>query len=189
MLFGTFEAEIEGVWVTGDYRKSREPRLGLKFENGVINMYSCSIKIIKETDIKNSYDFSIDIMSQEWDDRKAFENIKNYSDEEIADVLLDQTIFSGVGNIIKNEVLSLVKVNPKTKVRDLSDEEIKEIIERTRKYSWQFYEWRKEFKLRLNLKVHRKGKCPNCGEKLIREKTGKRQRWSYYCPSCQALIA
>jgi endonuclease-8 len=32
MLWGTFEAQVDGVWVTGDYRRARVPRLALSFE-------------------------------------------------------------------------------------------------------------------------------------------------------------
>ncbi len=43
-----------------------------------------------------------------------------HAEEEIGDVLLEQEIFSGVGNIIKNEVLFLAKINPKKSVRSLT---------------------------------------------------------------------
>jgi endonuclease VIII len=185
LLFGTFTAHINGTSITGDYKKSREPRLSLEFDNGNINMYNCSIKLIEDKDIKGSYDFSVDIMSNQWDHNQALKNVMSYPDEEISDVLLDQTIFSGVGNIIKNEILSLVKVNPKQKIKAISKEKLIEIIAVTRSFSHQFYEWRKEFKLRVNLKIHRKTTCPHCGEKVIREKTGKRERWAYYCAKCQ----
>jgi endonuclease-8 len=49
----------------------------------------------------------------------------------------------------------------------------------------QFYAWRKEFQLRANLRMYQKGTCPRCGGKAVRKKTGKRERWSYWCPHCQ----
>src|SRR5256885_504703 len=64
MLFGTFEADVEGKSVTGDYRRAKEPRLKLEFENGEICMYNCSIKFIESRKAKIEYDFSIDIMSK-----------------------------------------------------------------------------------------------------------------------------
>jgi formamidopyrimidine-DNA glycosylase len=50
------------------------------------------------------------------------------------------------------------------------------------------YAWRKVFVLRKNLKIHRRKFCPHCGTQVIREKTGRRQRWSYYCPVYQPLL-
>ncbi len=187
MLFGTFQAAINNKFVTGDYKKkAQSPRLVLKFKNGHLEAYSCSIKYIESARAKEEYDFSVDVLSDHWDQGKAIKTTQT-QDEEIADVLLDQTIFAGVGNIIKNEILSLAKVNPKAKANALPKTKVKQLVTLARDFSWQFYEWRKVFQLRVNLRIHRKGKCPWCGTKVIREKTGKRQRWAYYCPVCQSL--
>jgi endonuclease-8 len=185
MLFGSFEAEIDGKWVTGDYRRSREPRLELRFDNGVFKAYSCSIRFIEERRAKSSYDFSRDIMSPKWNAAAARRRVREQPDVQIADVLLDQDLFAGVGNIIKNEVLSIVRVSPKRKVKDIPPKQLARLIEETRAFSKQFYRWRKRFVLRKNLKAHRRARCPHCDAKLMREKTGKRQRWAYWCRSCQ----
>jgi endonuclease-8 len=185
LLFGTYEATVEGQSITGDYKRSREPRLALEFQNGNIKMYNCSIKVIESSEIHQDYDFTIDIMSKEWSSAAALQRILHYPDEQIADVLLDQTIFSGVGNIIKNEVLWLEKVHPQTLVKQLSEQKIAEVIQVTHTFSHQFYEWRKIFQLRAHLQVYRKKDCLRCNTKIVRQKTGKRERWSYYCPVCQ----
>ncbi len=185
LLFGTFEATVDGLSVTGDYKRARVPRLALSFENGHVEMYNCSIKYIESKKIKDEYDFTIDIMSPKWDPIGAYKHIRAFSDEEISDVLLDQGIFAGVGNIIKNEVLSLVYLRPTTKISTLSPKKLKEVIEKTHAFSLQFYKWRKKFVLRKNLKIHRRGTCPHCDAKIVREKTGKRDRWAYYCLHCQ----
>ncbi|MDB5189519.1 MAG: endonuclease, partial [Parcubacteria group bacterium] len=112
MLFGTYEAEVEGASVTGEYKRARVPRLSFVFDNGRIDMFNCSVKILETKHAKKDYDFSIDILSPKWDETKVRNLAKAQPDEEIADILLDQEIFAGVGNIIKNEVLSLVKLNP-----------------------------------------------------------------------------
>lgn len=185
LLFGTFEATINGVSVTGDYRRAREPRLKLEFQNGYIDMFNCSIKFIESSTAKKEYDFSIDIMSPKWNAVGALKNLKLHKSEEIADVLLDQTVFAGVGNIIKNEVLSILKIHPQTDVDSLSTAKLKALIKETHKFSHQFLKWREKFVLRKNLKIHRRSVCPHCGTKIIRQKTGKRDRWSYWCPVCQ----
>ena len=187
MLFGTFAANVEGKWVTGDYRKARIPRLAFTFENGVIETYNCSIKVFETNKLKSTYDFSIDIMSRSWDAAQAYLKIRKTPNEQIADVLLDQEIFSGVGNIIKNEVLSLVHTHPERLAGDIRPNKLREIIDQARAFSKRFYRWRKVFKLRANLRIHRKGICPFCGAKVTRRKTGKRVRWSYYCEFCHPL--
>jgi len=189
LLFGTFSAEVEGTSVTGDYKKARTARLAFVFKNGMIEMYNCSVKIIDDPNFKASYDFSVDVLSPQWDEKQALKNMRAHKESEIADVLLDQEIFSGVGNIIKNEILSLARVNPKEKVGDIPARKQRELVKLARSFSFQFYEWRKIFMLRKNLKIHRKGACPYCGGKVTHEKTGMRQRISHYCPDCQKLQA
>lgn len=146
LLYGSFEATLEDKKVTGDYPKKRiSPRLALFFDEDEIIFYSCSLKYLETSNARNLYDFSTDIMSSEWDPKKALKAVKNHPKDEIADVLLDQTIFSGVGNIIKNEVLFLVKKKPTTIVQDMSDSFLRKVIKTSQKFSQQFYEWRKQF--------------------------------------------
>ncbi len=185
MLFGTFEARVDGAWVTGDYRRAREPRLAMNLPSGEINTYNCSIRFFDTSDLRSTYDFSRDIMHRSWNPDQALAAMRAKRSEEIADVLLDQDIFAGVGNIIKNEVLSIAHVRPTRRVRDLPVQKRRELIETTRAFSKQFLAWRRKFLLRKHLKVHRRGTCPYCGGKLIRRKTGRKDRWSYWCPTDQ----
>ena len=186
MLYGSFEATIKDKKVTGDYpKKNVNPRLTLIFEEAQILFYSCSLKYIETSHARDLYDFSTDIMSSAWDPKKAFKAVKSQQADEIGDVLLDQTIFSGVGNIIKNEVLFLVKKKPSTLVKDISNSLLHKVIKTAQEFSIQFYEWRKQFVLKKNYRIYRKSLCPLCGEKICRKTTGKRERISFYCPNCQ----
>jgi endonuclease-8 len=185
LMFGTFEAEVDGVWVTGDYRRSREPRLSLEFENGQFKAYSCSVQIIDSPRAKRAYDFGIDIMSRQWDEARVRKLMRQQPDEQLCDVLLDQTVFAGVGNIIKNEVLAIAHLAPTRRVRTVSTAKQRELVAETRAFSRQFYLWRRKFLLLKNLRTHRKTICRHCGGKLKRVKTGKRDRWSYWCPKDQ----
>ncbi len=124
-------------------------------------------------------------MSPKWDAAQALVHMNINTDEEVADVLLDQTIFAGVGNIIKNEILSLAKVSPLSTVGALTNKEKKMLIKLAVDFSQQFYLWRKAFVLRKHLRIYQKGICPHCGGKVTRGQTGKRKRFSYYCEVCQ----
>ena len=46
----------------------------------------------------------------------------------IKDLLMDQKFISGLGNIYVNEILFFSRVKPNKKIKDLSNNEIKEII-------------------------------------------------------------
>ena len=185
LLFGAFEATVNNSSLTGDYKRSYTPRLQLDFENGSIKLFNCSVKFLETRNAKASYDFTIDIMSPNWDPDKAFESISAKPDAEIADLLLDQEIFAGVGNIIKNEVLWRVCIHPATKVKDILPSELKKLITETKKFSLLFYKWRKVFSLRKHLDIYQKSICSRCGANVKREKTGKRNRISHFCPVCQ----
>ena len=188
LLFGAFEATVNDVPLTGDYKRSYTPRLQLDFENGSIKLFNCSVKFLETGNAKASYDFTIDIMSPKWDSDKAFDSIFSKPNAEIADILLDQNIFAGVGNIIKNEVLWRVRIHPETKVKEISPSELKQLIAETKKFSLLFYKWRKVFLLRKHLDIYQKSVCPRCGAKVQREKTGKRNRISHFCPACQMRL-
>jgi endonuclease VIII len=185
LLFGAFEATVNNSSLTGDYKRSYTPRLQLDFENGSIKLFNCSVKFLETRNAKASYDFTIDVMSPNWDPDKAFESISAKPDAEIADLLLDQEIFAGVGNIIKNEVLWRVCIHPATKVKDIPPSELKKLITETKKFSLLFYKWRKVFSLRKHLDIYQKSICSRCGANVKREKTGKRNRISHFCPVCQ----
>jgi len=185
LLFGAFEATVNDTALTGDYKRAYTPRLQLDFENGSIKLFNCSVKFLETSNAKVSYDFTIDIMSPKWNSDQAFESISSKPRAEIADILLDQEIFAGVGNIIKNEVLWRVRIHPETKVENITPSELKKLIAETRKFSLLFYKWRKVFLLRKHLDIYQKSICPRCGTTVKREKTGKRNRISHFCPVCQ----
>lgn len=186
LLFGSFEATVNEKKVTGDYpKRARVPRLALHLSIGHMEMYSCSIHYIEHHDAKELCDYTTDIMSGEWNGKKALIKLQSVPDSEIGDVLLDQTIFTGVGNIIKNEVLLLAKTSPLRKVEEISLAKLKKIISIIRNYVFDFYVWRKNFELKKHYKIYRQSICKQCGGKVSRKKTGMRNRLSYICPHCE----
>ena len=119
--------------------------------------------------------------------RAALAKVKAIPRGEIADVLLDQAIFAGVGNIIKNEVLFRVRVSPFAKIGDISDRKLKAVVADARTFSFRFLELRRAFSLRKNLEVYRRSVCPRCGGKIERRVHGQRARRSFFCPRCQGV--
>lgn len=178
MLFGSYAI---------NERKDRNERLGLDFSNGEINFYACSVKFL-EGEIEELYDFTADVMGGKWKISTTLKRVKMYPNELIADVLLDQEIFAGVGNIIKNEVLYRTRIHPQSIVKEISDFKLKEIIKDTRVYSFQFLEWKRNYVLRKNWQVHTKQTCPKCLTPLEKvKKLGKKQRRAFFCTKCQKL--
>jgi endonuclease-8 len=173
-----------GSYSVNTPKENRSVRLSLKFQKITIYFYASSIKFLEE-DVDKLYDWSADIMSPSWDAEAAFTKIKKKPNEMVCDVLMDQEIFSGVGNIIKNEVLFLQRLLPQRKVKSSTEKELRALIEETHQYTWKFYEWKKKYELRKHWLIMRKKTCPICGGPVTREETGKRKRLSHYCKHCQ----
>lgn len=166
--------------------KEKPVRLHLSFENGFINLYSCSIKII-EGKIDDHYDFTEDVMNTQWDASKAKKKIKNLPEVKICDILLNQNIFSGVGNIIKNEVLYRVRVHPESISGKIPAKKLTEIIDEARKYSFEFYQWKKNYELKKHWLAHTKKVCMRCDLPITLKHTGISNRRSFFCTGCQKL--
>jgi endonuclease-8 len=166
--------------------RETDPRLSMQFKNGEINLYTCSVKFIEEP-LDEIYDWPADVLSDVWDPKAAKKKLKAIPDTMVTDALLDQTIFAGVGNIIKNEVLYRIKVHPKTKVGDLPTKQLNNLIKEARNYSFDFLKWKKEYTLRKHWLVHTKKTCSRDGDKIVKEYLGKTQRRSFFCNTCQIL--
>jgi endonuclease-8 len=104
----------------------------------------------------------------------------------VCDALLDQDIFAGVGNIIKNEVLFRIGVHPETEVGSLPPRKLGQMIREARNYSFDFLKWKKEFTLRKHWLAHTRRTCPRCHRPLTRvAHLGKKKRRAFYCGDCQ----
>lgn len=161
------------------------PRLHLKFKTGDLYFYACSVKMLTGG-IDELYDWSADVMNDEWDAAKDRKKLKAIPEELVCDALLDQDVFAGVGNIIKNEVLFRIRVHPESQVGALPPRKLMEMIKEARNYSFDFLKWKKAFELRKHWLAHAKSVCPRCHIPLVKVKhLGKRKRRAFYCGNCQ----
>jgi endonuclease-8 len=174
----------------GSYRinetKEAAPRVHLQFGNGELNFYACSVKLIEE-DPDKIYDWSADVLSDSWNAAKARTKLKAQPDILACDALLDQQVFSGVGNIIKNEVLFRIRVHPKTKVGNLPAKKLTELIKEARNYSFDFLKWKKAYELKKHWLAHNRKICPRCDIPFVKEYLGRTHRRSFFCNNCQIL--
>ena len=177
MLFGSYRI---------NEKKEAKPRLSLQFDDGEINFYTCSVLLIKEN-IDEVYDWSSDVMNDTWNAEKAKDKLKLQPATLVCDALLDQNIFAGSGNIIKNEVLFRIRVHPESKVGGLPEKLLYEMIAEARIYSFDFLEWKKNYVLKKHWLTHTKSICPRCHIALIKKYAGKTKRRTFFCTNCQVL--
>jgi endonuclease VIII len=176
--FGLF-----GNYRINDRKKGVNASVHLAFSNGELNCYVASAKIIKE-DLDEVYDWRLDMLSAKWSaayvKKMLLEQDKN---KQIGDLLLNADIFSGVGNIIRNEVLYRVKVHPESKLGDIPPEKITALIKQTRTYSKDFLKWKKKDELKKHWEVYEQKECP-LKHPIQKKYTGKTKRRSYICKTC-----
>ena len=169
-----------------DEQKKTPPRLSLIFDNHELNFYTSSVQLI-EAPAGELYDWSADIMSKSWKPAAAFKKLKEKPKTLACDALLDQDIFAGSGNIIKNEVLFRIRMHPLSTLGEIPDIKLKEMVKETRNYAFDFLEWKKEFTLKKHWLAHTKKICPRCNIPFHKEYLGKTKRRSYFCENCQRL--
>ena len=163
------------------------PRLHLKFAKGDLYFYTCSVKIFAEP-ADEIYDWTADVMNDGWDARKARKKLRAMPEALAADALLNQDIFAGVGNIIKNEVLFRIRVHPESKIGALPSRKLTELIKEARNYSFDFLKWKKAFELRKHWLAHTKKICPRDQIPFVKvQHLGKTKRRAFFCEACQVL--
>ncbi len=167
-----------------DERKPSPPRVSLQFDNGELNIYASSLKYI-EGPLEDTYDWRGDVLSPAWDPRLARRRLKQQPDTLICDALLDQTLFAGVGNIIKNEVLFRTRVHPESTIGNIPPRTLGKVIADARTYSEAFLAWKKAGTLRQHWQVHTRRTCPSCGGPLSKTYPGHSKRRTFFCPNCQ----
>jgi len=191
ICFNKFYLRIH-LLMFGSYKinesKEMAVRLKIKVKGHEVNFYNCSVRLI-EGDVNEDYDWEVDVMSDQWNAKKAFEYLKKKPEMKVCDALLDQQLFAGSGNIIKNEVLFRIRVHPDSKIGALPLKKLKELVKEVPNYSKDFYKWKKEYVFRAHWQIYKKKECPRCKIRSQHYYTGKTNRLTYCCANCQLLYS
>ena len=118
------------------------------------------------------------------------------SETPLVDVLLDQRIAAGIGNVYKCELLFMHQYAPLTPLGELSDEAIRTlyVTARTSLQSnlggWRrttTYDARQGPQNRARLFVYGRAgtSCTRCGKTIIKAILGATRRVTHWCPGCQ----
>jgi formamidopyrimidine-DNA glycosylase len=121
----------------------------------------------------------------------------NRSDRRIRDLLLDQQVVAGIGNIYANEILSRAGVRPSARSRRLTRKQTDEIARTiprvlSEAIQWcgtSFSDYRDaddrfgEFQNHLSVYDRDGERCRSCDSAIKKVAIGNRS--AFYCPSCQ----
>jgi endonuclease-8 len=132
-----------------------------------------------------------DVLGPDWDPQRVIDRMRREPERAIGEVLLDQRVIAGPGNVYKSEVCFLRGVHPETAAGDVRDlpglvNLVKRLMEVNRTTGSQITTGdarpgRKQW-------VYGRGgrPCMRCGT-LIERKAEPGERVTYWCPSCQPV--
>jgi endonuclease-8 len=144
-----------------------------------------------------------DVLDPDFDSPAAAARAAEHSAEMIAQVLLDQRVVAGIGNIWKSESLFAAKVDPRTRVAALDRATLEAIYaaaHRLMKASLgepahgpaRAFASGPGLSERPSLRptpfqvYSRTGHpCPTCGTAIVCYSLGEPPRWTWSCPTCQ----
>ncbi|HYI11503.1 MAG TPA: DNA-formamidopyrimidine glycosylase family protein [Thermoanaerobaculia bacterium] len=136
-----------------------------------------------------------DFLAEEFDFDEAFRRMRARPDADIADVLLNQRVVAGVGNEYKSEVLFIARITPFALVRNLTDEQLMEVLRISRKLMVANVKMRTPARITTGRSgpsqrtyvYGRGGKpCRKCGTPVEFARQGRDARVTYWCPRCQS---
>lgn len=124
-----------------------------------------------------------DILAQPPDLEAMIANLRRDHRRAIGDALLDQRLVAGIGNLWKAEALWEAGVSPWQPAVEVSDEELRAVLQAAHELMTTSVETRRERRLVYN----RAGRgCRRCGTPIEARGQGEANRTAYWCPSCQA---
>ncbi|KYO46152.1 endonuclease 8-like 3 [Alligator mississippiensis] len=174
--------------VASKEKNEQSPVLEIQLTDDLVCFFDATVEIRNavESEQKIRMMESLDVCSPKFSFIRAESEIKQQKVRMLCDVLLDQAVLPGVGNIIKNEALFDSGLHPAIKVCQLTDEQIHHLVKMTRDFTLLFYKCRKTGSaLYKHYKVYKRPNCGQCNGKITVCRLGENNRMTYFCPQCQ----
>jgi endonuclease-8 len=138
----------------------------------------------------------------EFDAQRALALVRARDTRPVHEVLLDQRVMAGIGNVYKSEILFLSRMHPDTPAGDVSDDAwlalmalaqqlLRANVAESSGQGIETYRGLRRTTGRMNpedrLYVYRRGgqPCRKCGNRIASRKDGDDARVTYWCPACQ----
>lgn len=188
--------------VDESYENKKHTRIIIEFESGVRGYYWDTRKFgyVKSlVDVESAkFQLSARLGPDPWEiSVEELTKKLGKTGRKIKDVLLDQGVLAGVGNIYANDALWLAGIAPKRKADSLSNEEVEKLLSAVRSVMEKGLEtggasdntyrdlYGEKGSYQEEFLVYGKtgGKCVKCGGELKYEKVSGRGTW--WCEECQ----
>ncbi|MGH2808168.1 MAG: DNA-formamidopyrimidine glycosylase family protein [Actinomycetota bacterium] len=130
-----------------------------------------------------------DLLGPDWDAEIALKNLTADGERPISDVLLDQRVMAGLGNVYKSELCFLSGLDPWTSVAAISDpaaliDRAKRVMEANRNTGMQITTGENRPGRRQWVYGRGGEPCRRCGTPISR-RADPGDRVTYWCPTCQ----
>ncbi len=122
-----------------------------------------------------------DVLAGDFDSRLGAERAADHPTRMIADVLLDQRVVAGLGNIWKTESLYMCRIDPRTPVAQIPKHTLAQIYECARELMQQSVDDKRD----LAAYSRSNKPCSRCGALITCYQLGDPPRWTWSCPNCQ----
>jgi endonuclease-8 len=185
---------MRGVWqVFPRGQKARRPAWQLKAlletEDTVAACFAAPVVELIRDEPAHVGHLGPDILADDWNVDEVVKRARSWGEAAIGEVVLDQRVTAGIGNVYRCEALWERKINPFRATSSLPDSDLTALFTATRAA------------MRANLGggVHRRfpgygrgavhgraGRpCPRCGTLIKTRAQGEHARLVYWCPACQ----
>lgn len=132
-----------------------------------------------------------DLLAENFDPDEAIRRMTSDPERSLGDVLIDQTVVAGLGNVYKSEVAFLAGVDPRTPVERVPD------VARILQLAKRAIGANRSTGSQITTGDTRRGRqrwvygrggepCLRCGTRIAVERDGT-QRVTYWCPACQPV--
>ena len=166
-------------------RKKVNASFSLHFPHSEINFYVANTQRYQGKP-SDHFNFKTDILNKDFDGVYVLKTLQQtYSDKMIGDALMEQELFTGVGNIIRIESLYRAKIHPESLVKNIPEKKLVYLIETVVNYAYEFLDLLKTDSVKDQALVYGKKICPKDKTELIVEEMGKIKRKTYVCAKCQ----
>jgi endonuclease-8 len=140
-----------------------------------------------------------DLLGAVFDDDEALRRIRERGDEAIADVLLNQRVLAGIGNVYKSEVLFICRIDPFAPAREVDEDAVRNILRTARRLLQANVTALRGITTYVGFRRGRgsdeserryvygraRRPCRRCGTLIRVRAQGPHARLTYWCPRCQ----
>ncbi|MBJ7598739.1 DNA-formamidopyrimidine glycosylase family protein [Candidatus Nephthysia bennettiae] len=173
-------------------RPDRFAKAVLDFDQWLAVCFSAPVLEVLRDESTSVGHLGPDVLGQDFPLEAVVARARSVGPRPLGELLLDQRVCCGVGNVYKCESLWQTRLDPWRSSAEVDDGELARLFDTARTLMRRNISPGSTFGRRFpgsgRAAVHgRRGRpCPRCGALVRSRQQGEQARWTYWCPSCQS---